>query len=274
MQKKTKEMTKYMIICDESTRKGPNFSYFYGGAIVNESKYQKLSDILINFKNNFGLNELKRTKISEANYKYYIEVLDLFFTFVRSGDIKVRIMFSPNSELKKDIPHSQNETFIRFYEVFIKDAFSIFYAREDIGLRLIFDDLPETKEQCQKFKQHLIKKINSNNKPMANKVYVKEEDIEEVDSQKHIILQCIDIIVGLVDFYLNTSKKELKESKRAQSKYKVWQRIYQFIIEMNPNFIVEETTSPIYSNKGWKDKYKHFVYHQKNKTKKSPETST
>ena len=161
MQKKTKEMTKYMIICDESTRKGPNFSYFYGGAIINESKYQKLSDILVNFKNKFGLNELKRTKISEANYKYYIEVLDLFFTFVRSGDIKVRIMFSPNGELKTDIPHSQNETFIKFYEVFIKDAFSIFYARENIGLRLIFDDLPETKEQCQKFKQHLIKKINS-----------------------------------------------------------------------------------------------------------------
>lgn len=263
-----------MIICDESTRKGHNFSYFYGGAIINESKYQKLSDILTNFKDRFGLNELKRTKISEANYKFYIEVLDLFFTFVRSGDIKVRIMFSPNNQLMTNIPHSQNETFIKFYEVFIKDAFSIFYAKEDIRLRLIFDDLPETKEQCRKFKDHLIEKINSNENPLANKVYIKEEDIEEVDSQKHIILQCVDIIVGLVDFCLNTTKKEIKESKRAQSKYKVWEKIYGFIVEMNPNFIIKETTRPVYSNKGWKDKYKHFVYHQKRKIKKFPEIST
>ena len=253
----------YIIVCDESTRKGVNYSYFYGGAIISESKYQKLSEILKNYKNNFGFNELKRTKITEANYKYYIEVLDLFFTFVRSGDIKVRIMFSPNNQLKTNIPHSLNKTFTKFYEVFIKDAFSIFYARKNIRLRLVFDDLPETKEQCKEFKQNLISKINLNKKVLANKVFVSEEDIEEVDSKKHIILQCVDVIVGLVDFYLNTSKKELKESKRAMARFNVWECIRKFVLEMNPNFIIDETTHPIYSYKGWNDKYKHFVYHQK-----------
>lgn len=263
MVKINKNITKYTIVCDESTRKGKYFSYFYGGAIIKESKYQKLSEILCNFKNNFGLNELKRTKITEVNYKYYIEVLDLFFTFVRSGDIKVRIMFSPNDQLITHIPHNLNETFIKFYEVFIKDAFSIFYAREDLSLRLIFDDLPETKVQCCKFKEHLIKKINTNNKPYANKVFIKSEDIEEVDSKKHIILQCVDVIVGLVDYFINTPPKEIKTTKRSQAKFKVWQKIHEFILQMNPNFDLCETTKFIYSNKGWLDRYKHFVYHKK-----------
>lgn len=267
---------KYIIVCDESRRKGDKYSYFYGGAIVNESKYQKLSDILVNFKSKYGLNELKRTKITELNYKYYIEVLDLFFTFVRSGDIKVRIMFSPNEQLRTNIPHSLNETFIKFYEVFIKDAFSIFYAKENIGLRLIFDDLPETKEQCKKFKKHLIMRINTNKRIniKANKVYIKEEDIEEVDSKKHVILQCVDVVVGCVDFFLNSNEEGVRNSKRALAKNKVWQRIHQFILETNPNFVVDKTTLPIYSPKGWADKYKHFVYQQKQKTKKFPEIST
>lgn len=264
-----KEATKesYIIICDESSRKQPYYSYFYGGAIILENKYEKISNILCDYKNKFKLNELKRTNITEANYKFYIEILDLFFTFVKSGDIKVRIMFSPNDQLIKDIPHSQNETFIRFYEVFIKDAFSIFYARKNIRLRLIFDDLPESKEQCFKFKNHLIEKINKNNKPLANKVYIKAEDIEEVDSQKHIILQCVDVIVGVMDFYLNTNKKDLESSKRARARYKVWESIYKIILEMNPNFIIYETTQPVYSTKGWNDKYKHFVYKQKRVSK-------
>ncbi len=112
-------MDKYIIVCDESTKKGKMYSYFYGGAILEECKYDKISGILNDYKSKFGFNELKRIKISEANYKSYIEVLDLFFTFVKSGDIKIRIMFSPNNQLFTDIPHSHNETFMKFYHTFI-----------------------------------------------------------------------------------------------------------------------------------------------------------
>ena len=33
----------YIIVCDESTKKGQNYSYFYGGAILKEAKYEKIS---------------------------------------------------------------------------------------------------------------------------------------------------------------------------------------------------------------------------------------
>lgn len=253
---------KYVIVCDESTKKGDNFSYFYGGAMLLEEKYETISSILETYKNQFSLHELKRVKITELNYKYYIKVLDLFFTFVKSGDIKIRIMFSPNDQLMR-LDKSTNFTYTKFYHVFIVNAFNIFYAKQDLELRLIFDDLPETKEQCITFKNCLINKINNNDKVNTNKAHVKRESIEEVDSKKHIILQCVDVLVGLTDFVLNTSKKEIQQSKRAQAKYKVWQFIEEQIYSLNANFNLLETTRPVYSHKGWKDKYRHFVYNQK-----------
>lgn len=251
---------KYVIICDESSKKADKFSYFFGGAMLLESKYEKITAVLNDYKSRLGLHELKRTKITEKNYKDYINVLDLFFTFVKSGDIKIRVMFSPNTELL-EIPKSKNKTYTKFYYTFIINAFNIFYAKENIDLRLIFDDLPETKEQCFEFKNCLINKINNNKKVNTNLAHVKKDAIEEVDSKKHTILQCVDVIVGLVDFALNTPDKM---SKRAYAKLQVWNKIYAFIQEIHPNFEITKSTKPIYSHKGWKSKYSHFVYHKKN----------
>lgn len=266
-------MKNYIIICDESSKKGANFGYFYGGAIVEEQKYYMLSDILNDYKTKFDLHELKRVKITEKNYKDYIKVMELFFTFVKSGDIKVRIMFSPNCELMTNIPHSQNETFMKFYFTFIVNAFNIFYAKENINLFVLCDDLPETKEQNNKFKECLVSKIKTNKKPNTNKVYITKRQIQEVDSRKHVILQCIDVITGLVDFVLNTPMEEIKKSKRADARFKVWKSIYSIIKDLIPNFEMTKTTIPLYSHKAWNGEYKHFVYHQKIKNR-FPNVST
>lgn len=49
MQKTSNKIEKYVIICDESSRKEKNYSYFYGGAMIKESKLQKLSKIITKF---------------------------------------------------------------------------------------------------------------------------------------------------------------------------------------------------------------------------------
>ncbi|MDE6586409.1 MAG: hypothetical protein K2K80_07005, partial [Clostridia bacterium] len=64
---------RYVIVCDESTRHGLNYSYFYGGAIVKESNYEKINGVLKLFSDSKGLGEVKRTKITQYNYRNYIE---------------------------------------------------------------------------------------------------------------------------------------------------------------------------------------------------------
>ena len=253
---------KYIIVCDESNKKGSNYSYFYGGAMLLEHNYEKIGTIINDYKTKLGFNELKRTKISEKNCVDYIKVLDLFFTFVRSGDIKLRMMFAPNNELIS-IPKPENHTYTKFYFAFIKNAFNIFFANKNISLRLIFDDLPETKEQCDTFKQYLVEKINNNkSKRGLNSVTISASQIEEVDSTKHPILQCVDVIIGCIEFYLNTPRSQ-QISKRARAKFKVFDKIWLEISRINPEFNLTTTTTPIYSHKAWLKPYAHFVYHKK-----------
>lgn len=256
---------RYVIVCDESTRHGRNYSYFFGGALVKESEYQKINEVLKIYSESKGLGEVKRTKITLTNYRNYIEFLDLFFTYVQSSKVKARVMFAKNEELDV-IPSSLDETYCKFYYLFIRYAFSIFYAKQDIQLRLIFDDLPETKEACTKFKGYLVHNLNIANVFRGNHVKIIEKDIEEVDSKRHMILQCMDVVMGMIDFYLNSTAEE-RVSKRGQAKVAVCKHILAKIQEIHPDFIMHLTTQPIYSNKGWVDPYKHFAYKKgKNKT--------
>ena len=256
---------RYVIVCDESTRHGKSYSYFYGGAIIKESNYQKINNILSMYSCSKNLGEIKRTKIDLYNYKNYIEVLELFFTFIKSSDIKARVMFAKNDELDI-IPKSQDETYCKFYYLFLRYAFSLYYAKKDISLRVVVDDLPETKDACIKFKTYLVNNLNNIKLADCNRVSLIEKDIEEVDSKKHLILQCMDVIMGLVDFSLNSTEQDFS-SNRGKAKLLVWNFIKEQILEIHPDFIFDTTTQPLYSIKGWKDVYKHFTYKKgKNKT--------
>ena len=98
---------KYIIVADESKRHGPKYSYFYGGCILEQRLYDKISSELDDYKTFLGLNELKREKITPMNLEKYQKVIDMFFLHVRAGEIKMRIMFCPNEQLNQ-YPHGQD----------------------------------------------------------------------------------------------------------------------------------------------------------------------
>ena len=253
-------MNNYIIVCDESTKHGYSYSYFYGGAIINEQKYTTISEKLELFKSHIGLNhELKRINIDPTNCNRYIEMLDFFFTFVKSGDIRIRIMFSANNNLEP-IPSTQDNTFSKFYYLFIRHAFALPYAKENINLRLIFDALPEKPAHREIFKEYLVNNLTHiPNSDIKNDIMLSRQRIEEVDSKKHIILQCVDVIVGLIDFYLNdTEHNNISKSKRWYAKNKVLTVLLSYIEELHPNFDFYTTTRPIRGINAWLDKYKHF----------------
>ena len=255
----TKE--KYIIVCDESTKKGKRYSYFFGGALLRESEYEKITQIFKLFIEQAQLGEAKRTKITQLNYKSYIDLMDLFFTYVKAGKINARVMLTNNNDLDR-IPNSLDETYCKFYYLFIRYAFSLFYAKKDIQIRLALDDLPETKESCKNLKEHLVKNLKRVDFFDCNKVVLQAQDIEEVDSRKHPILQCVDVLIGIVDFALNSSAED-RTSKRGKAKWQVWKFVESKIYEIHPDLILDATTKPIKSHKGWLDPYKHFVYTKK-----------
>ena len=135
----------------------------------------------------------------------------------------------------------------------------------------IFDVLPETKNKVATFKNYLINNLTHIHEATAtSKVFLSIQNIQEVDSKKHIILQMVDVIVGLIDFIVNDDQKK---SKRWYAKHKIAEVLLSYINELHPNFDIYTTTPPLRGNNAWLDKYKHFIY-KKSARKKAPALPT
>ena len=263
----------YVIYADESHRKGKFYSNFYGGALVDYCELEKLSTQLNNKKNELGLfSEVKWTKVTEQYLDKYIKLIDFFFKYVNSNKIKIRIMFRQNANVPQNLSreHEEKEYFLLYYQ-FIKHAFGIDYCNpnenDQVILKMYFDKLPDTRKKNREFKGYI---YSLNDFFCINNVHIYNEDIAEVDSKNHVILQCMDIILGAINFKLNDMDKEKmpnsnRRGKRTKAKEKLYKNILKNINENHKNFNIGVSTSTRgdYTN-NWKDSYRHWCFKSKN----------
>lgn len=263
----------YVIYADESHRKGKYFSNFYGGALVNYAELEKISGKLNAKKKELGLfQEVKWTKVTEQYLSKYLTLINYFFEFVISNKIKIRIMFRQNALVPQNLTreHEEKEYFLLYYQ-FIKHAFGIDYCnpseKDHVVLKLYFDKLPDTKKKNKEFKGYI---YALNDFFYINNVHIFNEDISEVDSKNHVILQCMDIILGAMNFKLNNMCKEKvpginKRGKRTIAKEKLYKNILRNIKTIYPNFNIGVSTSSHgdFAN-NWKDPYRHWCFKSKN----------
>ncbi len=264
----------YLIYSDESYIRGKFFSNFYGGALVEYSKLQYISDILNKRKKELNLGgEIKWSKMSENYLNKYIEMINLFFTFIKNNDIKIRIMFRQNAYVFNQLEKEKydNEYQLLYYQ-FIKHSFGLDYCVESkkdiINLKLYFDQLPDTKEKNEEFKRHV---LNLNN-IFDKHIHINQEDIVEINSKDHVILQCMDIILGAINFKLNNLNltkipETNKRGKRTIAKEKLYKVILHNIREIYPNFNIGITTGTRGNIKNrWLDPYRHWKFITKGST--------
>lgn len=212
------------------------------------------------------------TKVTEQYLDKYLELIDYFFEFVKSNKIKIRIMFRQNALVPQELTreHEEKEYFLLYYQ-FIKHAFGIDYCnpseKDQVILKLYFDKLPDTKKKNKEFKGHI---YALNDLFCINNIHIYNEDIAEVDSKNHVILQCMDIILGAMNFKLNDMDKEKmpgtnRRGKRTIAKEKLYKNILKNIREIYPNFNIGISTSARgdFSN-SWKDPYRHWCFKSKN----------
>lgn len=68
------------------------------GALINLSDINLIENALNSKKQELNLNgEIKWTKVTDNYLEKYIDMINLFFEFIKSGKIKVRIMFAQNA---------------------------------------------------------------------------------------------------------------------------------------------------------------------------------
>ena len=94
----------YVIYCDESLGKGQYYSDFFGGALVKSSDFENVKAILESHKAALNLNnEIKWVKVTENYLQKYMEMMDVFFSFIEQGKVKVRIMFRDTQKSPTDL---------------------------------------------------------------------------------------------------------------------------------------------------------------------------
>lgn len=268
---RTRVAKEYILYCDESDGKGKYFSNFYGGVILSSDKYEKINKQLLAVKKEQNLlSEVKWQKVTANYLDKYITLIDKFFEFIALGDIKVRIMFTKNSHVPQGLDNYQrdNKYFLLYYQ-FIKHAFGFTWvpAEECTGfsIRAYLDKLPDTKEKVALFKDSL-HSLEKNPQLRKRRIKLPKDQMAEIDSKEHVILQGLDVILGSIQFRLNDKHLEKPEGqyrrgKRTIAKEKLYKHINKKICEQYRNFNIGVSTSIRGNNENrWADPYRHWLF--------------
>jgi hypothetical protein len=212
----------YIIYSDESASFGTVFSNFYGGALIRAEHIDKVRELLADKKAELNLHgEVKWQKVSVAYLGKYKVLMDLFFDMIEEDIIKVRIMFTQNQFVPRNLSEEQKEHgyFILYYQ-FIKHAFGLIYSNpgtEPIRIRLLVDQIPHNEEKKSRFRG-FVSSLTYNPEFRAARIRINPADIVDVISHDHDVLQCLDVILGSINFRLNDLHLAIPEGKRRRGK--------------------------------------------------------
>lgn len=242
----------YIIYCDESAEKGRYFSHFYGGALISASHREHIEYVLNRKKRRLNLKkELKWTYITENYESKYICFIDRFFDLIEENLIKIRIMFTQNIYNPQGLEEYKidNQYFLLYYQL-IKHAFGLRYcnpeAFDDIYVTLYLDDVPDSESKFSDFKDYMHALCYY---PVfkRNNIMIPKSEITDVDSENHVILQGLDIVLGAIQFRLNdmhtvVPKGKKRRGKRTRAKERVYKHINKRIRAIYPNFNIGVST--------------------------------
>lgn len=261
----------YILYADESLLKGEFYSNFYGGALVSLTDLEEAEKALADVKHlNNLLNEIKWSKVTEQYLAKYISVINVFFDLIGAGKIKVRIMFTQNSNVPAGLTLQQREKgYYLLYYQFIKHAFGLAHMPPDgntTRLRIYLDEMSDTKESRTSFKSHLVALQHSPDF-QRNKVLVPLDQIAEVHSHDHVVLQCLDVVLGAMQFRLNnmhlqkTASAGKRRGKRTIAKEVLYKQILFRIQQIYPGFNIGVSTGYTQGKSDrWNHPYRHWRF--------------
>jgi hypothetical protein len=259
----------FIIFCDESDVSGQYYSNFYGGVLVGGSQYDRVTKLLEKEKQRLNLfGEVKWEKVSEPYEQKYRQLMSVFFNEVRSGNLRVRIMFRQNAHHPIGLTADQIEgVYFRLYYQFIKHAFGLQYATNQgqmARLRLYFDEFPRAREEATQFKGFLLG-LNSVPGIRNSGLSIAPESIAEIRSHDHVLAQCLDVVLGAMSFRLNDKHLAkppgaVRRGKRTIAKEKVFKSLSGEIRAIRPGLNIGESTGTRSPGDRWSAPYLHWKF--------------
>lgn len=260
-----------ILYCDESDQEGQYFSDFYGGCLVESINLKEVVEALEQCKREQNLfAEIKWSKVTANYLEKYKALTNLFFDFIQQDKIKVRIMFTKNTHVATGLTgyHDEYRFFILYYQ-FVKHAFGLKYANDgllDLRVRIYFDRLPDKHDKNSLFKKHIHSLSNTSAFKRA-KVVIPEDQMAEINSHEHVLLQCLDVVLGAMQFRLNDKHLDKPEGQRCRGKRTIAKEsLYKMINRRIQNLYPFQFNVGISTGKRngfaslWQDAYRHWLF--------------
>jgi len=218
-------MSKYVIYCDESEKNGKNYSDFFGGLLVTECDIELINHKILVFRQVHNYTgELKWSKTCSKKLEMYKKYVDEFFKIISEFDLKVRIFFRHNANKpSKNLTQNHKEkSYFYLYNQFLRHHFGLKYSNIK-NVRIYADVIPDSnKDKILEFKRYVCKAFNDQG------IILKDDDISEVLSHEHSILQFVDIVLGAMQFRLNDKHLE-RINKKIPNKTRAKIELYTYI---------------------------------------------
>ena len=260
----------YIIFCDESEKTGRYYSNFYGGLVVGSSHYERVTRRLTDLKQQLNLfGEVKWDKVTERYLEKYQTLMMTFFEELAAANIRVRIMFRQNARVPYGLTTEQREMeYFLFYYQFIKHGLGLAQMdanQEETRLRVYLDRMPDSQEKIEQFKGFLLGLPKSAEFREVN-ITLAREDVTEVRSHDHVLLQCLDIVLGAMAFRLNDKHKDRPPGQRLRGKRTIAkEKLYKYILALirkirrgfNPG--ISTGIDGDIRNR-WKQPYSHWLF--------------
>ena len=129
-----------------------------------------------------------------------------------------------------------------------------------------FDEIPYPLDQRDAFKAHILS-LQKFWQFRKARLKIRLDDIAEINSKKHTIQQCMDIVLGAMAFVLNKKHLETapgtnERGKRTIAKEKLFNHIIELIKESNgcEVFYICETTPSKSPKDYWITPYRHWKF--------------
>jgi hypothetical protein len=260
----------YVIYTDESIKTGLYYGNFYGGALLRSSDFDNVNAELRAVATAEHLTgEIKWQKVTAQYLAKYVRLIDVFFDLVRDNRVKIRVMFTQARYVPTGLEayHREHAYHLLYYQ-FLKHAFGLKYANKDgspIRLRIYVDKLPDTREKNALFRA-FVAGLEHSAEFRESHILVPVDQIAEVDSKKHIVLQCLDVLIGAIQFRLNDRHLVKPEGSRTRggrtiAKEKLYNHINKRIRELYSHFNVGITTgTPNGETDRFKQPYRHWLF--------------
>jgi len=262
----------YIIYCDESVSNGKIHTDFFGGVLVRNTDYDSIRNALNGKKTELNLQgEIKWVKVTENYLDKYKMMMALFFSFIKENRLKVRIMFRETSQTPSNLnPEQIHNRYSLLYYQFVKNAFGLVYhdvpEKKPVYLRLYFDEIPYPLDQRNAFKTHILS-LQHNSRFRKARLKIRVEDVVEINSSKHSIQQCMDVILGAMSFMLNRKNEVIPEGAterghRTIAKERLFFHILQLIQESDgiEFFDISQTTPIAVPKDFWTMPYRHWKF--------------